>query len=44
MPEHKISDTLDRLSDVANNTENLVATHRDVNNPKRAKDILEFAV
>ncbi|WP_347929212.1 hypothetical protein [Pseudomonas helvetica] len=34
---------LDRLSDVANNTENLVATHRDVNNPKRAKDILEFA-
>lgn len=33
----------DRLSAVANSDENLVATHRDVNNPKRAKDIIEFA-
>ncbi|SEK12572.1 hypothetical protein [Achromobacter sp. NFACC18-2] len=32
-----------RLSDVANSPENLVATHRDINNPKRAKDIIEFA-
>lgn len=36
-------DDYDRLSGVANADENLVATHRDVNNPKRAKDIIDFA-
>lgn len=40
---YNTGENLDRLSEVANNTENLVATHREVNNPKRAKDILEFS-
>jgi len=36
-------DGFDRLAEVANSPENLVATHRDINNPKRAKDLIEFA-
>lgn len=33
----------DRLSEVANSRENLEPTHREINNPKSAKDLLEFA-
>jgi len=38
----KTGEGFDRLSEVANSPENLMATHRDINNPKRAKDIIEF--